>query len=193
MADFAIIAVGFVLLAVLLEQQDGAQGGGALGWLDNALGSATNTLETQAVSVTHTSGDVDTLARTIRGEAANQPYAAMQGVANVVMNRVKDFSGFAKTAGDITATCKAPDQFDCWNPSLGSQADYELTTKPWTSSASDQQCLAIAKAAAAGTLPDNTGGATYYHNTTDPEEAPHAWGSVTRTAQIGAFTFYKEA
>jgi spore germination cell wall hydrolase CwlJ-like protein len=186
--DLLLVGVALAAIVWLLSQPQELQSaetdlGDAGYYADQGFGAIIG----DAVSATATSSDLDVMARTILGEAANQSAAAKLGVASVIMNRVK------AGQGGITSVCKAPGQFDCWFPSLGGRSDYNLTANTPTSNATYQACLVIATGAVNGTLADNTGGATYYHNTTNPEQAPRAWGNVQLTTQIGAFSFYRAA
>ena len=63
-----------------------------------------------------TDNDIDTLARTLYGEARGESHTGKIAVANVVMNRVALASKHPHF-GDGTAAgaCKAPWQFSCWN------------------------------------------------------------------------------
>ena len=64
--------------------------------------------------------EIDTLARTIFGEARGEPIKGQEAVASVVLNRVK----VAQARGgrywwghDIISVCQKPYQFSCWNKS----------------------------------------------------------------------------
>lgn len=101
--------------------------------------------------------DIDTLARTIWGEARGEGNAGMQAVANVVMNRVRHGGWWGN---DIEAVCRKPFQFSCWNkddpncallPSID-EKDIHFAT-----------ALRIARRAACGVLADITDGADHYH------------------------------
>jgi len=136
------------------------------------------------VSITDQGGDQDTLARVVYGEARGQSEAAQQGVASVVLNRVRAGS-FGST---ISAVCLAPNQFTCMSPSLGG-SDYTATMAVEAGDPTFDACLSLAAQAIAGTLPDDTGGATYYYDTSIAQ--PSFWAShgIVKTVQIGALVF----
>ncbi len=131
--------------------------------------------------------DIDTLARTLYGEARNQGIIGLKAVASVIMNRVAQPQHPHFGHGDITACCKAPWQFSCWN-----ENDPNLP-KLLTVTAADPifaQCLQIAQTAVNGNLADPTGGATYYYVKGSPEPA---WAvDKEPCAIIGAHLFYKD-
>jgi spore germination cell wall hydrolase CwlJ-like protein len=134
-----------------------------------------------------TMGAVDTLARTIWGEARGEGTAGMEAVANVVMNRV----AFSRARGGywwgntVEEVCRKPWQFSCWNPTDPNVLKLRQLT---TADTQFRQAITIAAAAVDGRLPDRTGGATHYHA---PSVRP-AWRvSAVKTAMIGAHTFYR--
>jgi spore germination cell wall hydrolase CwlJ-like protein len=130
--------------------------------------------------------ETEILARTLWGEAAGRPVRAMEGVAAVVMNRLRLAAapdGPAHLGYGIGGVCRAPFQFACWNPNGPRRAAIaELA----------EEALAaprrIAARAAAGLLPDATGGATHYH----PAETLPRWavGRVP-SAELGGLVFYR--
>ena len=69
----------------------------------------------------------DLIARTIVGEAAGQPFAGQQAVANVILNRVRS----GKYGGSVADVLFAPQQFEPW----GTRRD-ELFAIPTSSPAS---------------------------------------------------------
>jgi len=60
---------------------------------------------------------VDTLARTLWGEARGEPVRGIEAVAAVVVNRVRlaQRRGGMWWGSDIVAVCRKPWQFSCWN------------------------------------------------------------------------------
>lgn len=128
-------------------------------------------------------GDVETLARTLWGEARGEGKEGMAAVASVIMNRVKRGGWFGSS---ITKVCKKPLQFSCWNegdPNCEKMLEVTEIDKQYA------QALAIAEKAVAGTLPDPTGGATHYH---EYKILPKWAKSLKQTTQIGNHIFYKE-
>lgn len=130
--------------------------------------------------------NIDVLARTLYGESRGEGTIGLTAVACVVMNRVAQPNHQHFGNGDITACCKAPYQFSCWNendpnlPKLLAVTDADPIFA---------QCLTIAAKAIAGQLSDPTGGGTYY----EVEGTDAAWskGHIP-CAVIGQHIFYKD-
>lgn len=98
------------------------------------------------------SDDIDILARTLYGEAEPGDMQDLQAIANVVMNRVRN-KRWPNTAAKV---CRQRRQFSCWD-------DGEVQAQPgqpWF-----EKCVAMAKRAVAGDLPDITHGSTHYYAT----------------------------
>jgi N-acetylmuramoyl-L-alanine amidase len=128
---------------------------------------------------------VDTVARTIFGEARGEGPQGMQAVASVILNRAKRPCWWGR---DITGVCRAPFQFSAWlvsdpnRPKLLAVTDAD----PFFRCA-----LAIADLAVAGALPDNTNGADSYYAVS---MGPPRWcAGLTPTAVIGRQRFYRVA
>jgi len=134
-------------------------------------------------------GDIETLARTIWGEARGEGKAGMEAVASVIMNRVKKPRWWGR---DVQSICLKPSQFSCWlkdDPSC--KANYEKMISVTDIDPQYAQALVIAERAVAKTLRDPTGGATHYHAST-MEKYP-AWSKkYKKTIHIGNHIFYKE-
>lgn len=127
-------------------------------------------------------GDVDTLARTIWGEARGEGYQGMQAVANVVVNRARIGGWWGTT---IETVCRKPWQFSCWLPTDPNSLKLRSVTLADTAFATAYE---IARRAVAGTLADITGGATHYHE----KSIRPAWVSgATLTKSIGNHLFYR--
>lgn len=129
--------------------------------------------------------DIDTLARTIYGEARGEGQQGMIAIANVVMNRVN--SGITWWGDDIESVCKKPWQFSCWNkndPNLKVITDIQAGTI-------FEMCKEIAEDAIDGMLSDNTYGATSYYAKSMP--APPRWAAgKTVCATVGNQLFFKD-
>ena len=135
-------------------------------------------------SVVNQDPQIDVVARTIWGEARNQGQAGMQAVGSVIQNRVKKSSWWGSTPEEV---CKKKYQFSCWLDSDPNKAKLLAVTE---NDAQFKQCMNIAKQVVAGTLPDNTGGATHYHT----KAINPSWAAkMTKTATIGDHIFYKES
>ena len=143
--------------------------------------------------------DLQVLAATCAGEARGDVTPDEEGVACVVMNRVK----IAKTYvvnhghahplygnGTVANCCFMRMQFDAWNQGDPNRA--WIWAQEWDGSSSDQsvaKALSIASQALAGALPDVTNGATSYKATSLPW--PHAWGpEIAPVAVLGKQSFY---
>lgn len=140
----------------------------------------------------------ETLALTLWAEAAERPVRAIEALAASVANRARlaaaGEAGRLRFAPGAAATaawplllgrvCRVPFLFACWNPrhprhaALGEapEGDPALAV-----------CRRIARRAAAGGLPDPTGGAIHWHNA----GALPGWalGRVP-AAEIGGLVFY---
>jgi N-acetylmuramoyl-L-alanine amidase len=128
--------------------------------------------------------DVDTLARTIFGEARSEGTAGMTAVAAVIVNRVDHPRWWGH---DVVNVCRTPYQFSCWNKGDPNLAKIEAVTSTNTTFA---QALDIASQAVLGALVDPTGGATsYYDNSIDP---PYWAQGRTPSAAIGRLIFFRD-
>ncbi|MHC8493446.1 cell wall hydrolase [Thalassospira sp. SM2505] len=96
---------------------------------------------------------VDTLARTIYGEARANDADDARAIACVVMNRV----GYRNWPSNPAAVCKQPWQFSCWNQNDPNLSRIVNASGPWF-----EECCAIAQMAVNGQLADETGTATHY-------------------------------
>ncbi len=112
--------------------------------------------------MTSKDSDIDTLARTLYGEARGELVRGKEAVAAVIMNRVrraKERDGYW-WGNDVIGVCTRPYQFSCWNLSDPNRDKIATVTRD---NRNFQSCLRIARRALAGTLKDPTGGATHYH------------------------------
>ncbi|MEI6558579.1 MAG: cell wall hydrolase [Rhodospirillaceae bacterium] len=130
---------------------------------------------------------IETLARTLWGEARTEPVRGIEAVASVVLNRVAvaaERGGWWWGDG-ILAVCRKPHQFRCWNPG---GADYPRLLTLRAGEPVFDTCLRVARRAVAGVLADATGGATHYHALT----AHPLWAAgELPTAEIGSLLFYR--
>lgn len=149
--------------------------------------------------------DVEVMARTIYGEARGEGSAGMIAVANVINNRAKIsiFNVIAKArfGFGIKGVCQKKYQFSIWlpmykdwvakngNTASGKQiiAAYNAMINVPASDPVFQNCLTIAKGVIDGSIPDNTGGSTYYHT----KSVSPAWSQgIAPVAVVGSHEFY---
>ncbi len=132
--------------------------------------------------------DIDTLARTIYGEARGELVRGKEAVAAVIMNRVRRARkrGGYWWGGDVTGVCTKPWQFSCWNEGDPNRRKIEAVTD---ANRTFQTCTRIARRALAGTLPDPTKGATHYH--ARGVSPPWAQKRVP-AAEIGGHLFFND-
>jgi hypothetical protein len=130
--------------------------------------------------------DYDLIARTILGEAANEPFAGKAAVANVILNRLKA----GNYGSSIPEVLFAPKQFEPWNTRRSQLLSYGPQTKGW------DEAMTIAKTVGRGMAPDPTGGALNFLNRDysakrgDSAMRSGGWGNnLQNPIQIGAHTF----
>lgn len=131
---------------------------------------------------------VDTLARTLWGEARGESVRGKEAVAAVVMNRVRRArrrGGYWWGATPIEV-CRKPWQFSCWNDGDPNRAKMLAVGQD---DRDFQTCLRIARRALAGTLRDPTVGATHYH----AKGVLPPWARDRKpSAEIGNHRFYND-
>ncbi|MBI1206781.1 MAG: cell wall hydrolase [Azospirillum sp.] len=132
---------------------------------------------------------IETLARTLWGEARGEPVRGIEAVAAVVLNRVavaRRQGGFW-WGNSIVEVCRKPWQFSCWNPDDVNRPKM-LAVK--TGEPMFDVCLRVARRAVAGLIADPTLGATHYHHrSVHPEWAK----GRAPSAVIGVHLFYNDA
>lgn len=129
---------------------------------------------------------LDTMARTLWGEARGESVAGQRAVAAVVLNR----AGHRRVhwwGRDIVGVCRRPMQFSCWNandPNRPKLVAVSVADKQF------RQCLQVAQAAAAQQLAAECElGATHYH--TRSIMPKWARGKLP-CAEIGNHVFYND-
>lgn len=129
------------------------------------------------------------LALTLWGEAAGRPVRGLEGIAAVVMNRLRLAAlpdGPKHLGTGVDAICRAPFQFACWHPRhprRGAMADPATRNDP-----AFAICQRIAGRALSGTLPDPTRGATHYHAA---DTLPRWAVGQVPVAEAGGLVFYR--
>jgi len=133
--------------------------------------------------------DVDTLARTLWGEARGEGLSGMEAVACVILNRLavaKDQNGF--WWGDtVEKICRKSWQFSCWNENDPNSARLKSLSPV---DIAFRAALDIAEDAIDGLLVDMTHGATHYLNPKAVDIKP-AWATGKPLAVIGKHHFYR--
>jgi N-acetylmuramoyl-L-alanine amidase len=102
---------------------------------------------------------IDTLARTLWGEARGEPRLGKEAVAAVVLNRLRR-NAPGRFGATVEEVCRKPQQFSCWNQNDPNRAQLERVDR---SNVAFAECLAIAEQAVDGRLSDPTIGADHYH------------------------------
>lgn len=130
------------------------------------------------------SDPIDTMARTIYGEARGEGNDGMEAVASVIMNRVDHPGWWGDTIENV---CLTPYQFSCWNqgdPNRDIITAVNMTNPIFT------QCMNIAHRAVIGKVDDKTGGANSYYDRR--MSVPPKWSNgLEPTASIGHHLFFK--
>ncbi len=127
---------------------------------------------------------VDTMARTIWGEARGCGAVGMRHVASVILNRASHPSWWGN---NVIAVCLQPWQFSCRNPGDPNRAKLLAVriTDPMFAVA-----MQIAEQAVAGNFPDETKGADSYFALSMAH--PPAWAeSAVKTYADGWHVFYR--
>lgn len=113
--------------------------------------------------------DIETLARTIWGEARGELHAGMIAVGWVVRNRASD--ELERWPRTIEAACRQPRQFSCWN----SRDPNSLAVRTVdVENAAFRQCLRAALEVLCGNI-DPTKGANHYLTIALAESKPPKW------------------
>lgn len=118
--------------------------------------------------------NIDTLGRTLLGEAKARDVDDAIAIACVVMNRVT----LRNWPNDVEEVCLQPFQFSCWNsndPNRARIMKAKATKGTWFA-----KCIEIATAAVDGKLPDTTKRSTHYHT---PAVKP-AWSKKKTPAYV---------
>lgn len=110
----------------------------------------------QTTATPGVSRDVDTVARTIWGEARGDGVSGMRAVAAVIMNRVAD----SRWPSSPAAVATQPWQFSTWNAGDPNGPKARAVT---SENRQFRQALEIAEEAVAKRLSDPTGGADHFY------------------------------
>lgn len=127
--------------------------------------------------------DLDTLVRTVYGEARGEPTDGQQAVASVILNRARQLGQ------PVSAVVQAPGQFESWSSPSTSRAMASLSA----TSPAYQSIKAAIQPILDGTVPDPTGGADHFYAPTlqaaDGRNKP-SWDNGTGQT-IGNHVFLK--
>lgn len=125
---------------------------------------------------------VETLAKTIYGEARGESYKGQLAVGWVIRNRAAD--GKLRWPRDIIGVCRQPKQFSCWNED---DKNFSLIKDAHINSPGFLACVGAAALVLSGSEPDPTGGATHYHT----EAVKPGWAAkMKESTRIGSHIFY---
>lgn len=126
---------------------------------------------------------LDTLARTLWGEARGEGRHGMHAVASVILNRAARPGWWGRS---VTEVCLRPRQFSCW---LAGDPNRPKLLRVQPSDTAFALALEIAARALAGRLPDITHGSTHYHAV---EVAPSWARGRAPCVVIGRHAFYND-
>jgi len=143
----------FVPLKPLLKEFD-------LSWPGAALPVAALAPATPPPAPVVAGDALDTLARTLWGEARGEPLNGIRAVAAVVMNRV-EHPRIRWWGIGVVGVCRASQQFSCWNgadPNLPKLLAVDGTNDKF------RLCLDVAQEAVDGRLQNRVKDATHYHH-----------------------------
>ena len=134
--------------------------------------------------------DIDTLARTIYGEARgeytkpNVGLKALSAVGYVVLNRYLEKTWYGSTIEDV---CLKPFQFSCWNKQ---DPNREIILNVQKGDVLFDICAHVAHSVLFQELADPTYGANHYYSVTLKSSPAWARGRLALT-QIGLHKFFK--
>ncbi|WP_324730963.1 cell wall hydrolase [Pseudomonas paeninsulae] len=141
----------------------------------------------------HTERELDTLARTLWGEARGEGAAGQIAVAWCIRNRVEmDLHNDGKPdwwGEGYVGVCRAPWQFSCWNkndPNFAYLVGQKLIPAGQFLTARESALAVID-----GHEPDPTDGATHYYSTS-MKTAPKWAARAQLTRKIGRHLFYRD-
>lgn len=104
-----------------------------------------------------TAADLDTMARTLWGEARGESLEGKIGVAWVIKNRADNPKWWGH---GISEVCKAPWQFSCW---LEKDPNRQKLLAVTPKDEMFRECLMVTAGVLSGNIPDPTSGANHYH------------------------------
>lgn len=135
--------------------------------------------------------EVAYLAATLFGEARGESVEGMQMVASTILNRRNFYQQRAKKGQTIKISdvVLAYHQYSYWNNKQSwkpSDIEKYMNSRTGEDAKAWQRCLQMAKAAVAGQLKDNTGGAlNYYATWMDKQGKTPAWARKYKSTIVG--------
>ncbi len=135
--------------------------------------------------------DLDTLTRTLYGEARGECVEGQIGVIHVILNRLRQPGWWSRHRDSIpddtiAAVCRDPWQFSCWNPNDPNLP--KLTAVGKGDLVYRRLCDLVEAVVIEGAHPDPTRGATHYK----VRAWPARWAeNRTPVASIGVHDFYR--
>ena len=137
--------------------------------------------------VDFSTSDLDTLARTVYGEARGESVKGKTAVAWTIRNRAEDSPKYGWSS-NIAQVCKQPWQYSCWNQS---DPNYNKLINLSVKDAKYLECKEIAEKVLKGELADPTNGADHYYAT---YIAQPSWAKGQKViATIGTHVFFNIA
>lgn len=138
--------------------------------------------------------DLDTMARTVWGEARGERSMGRAAVAWVILNRYNSPIAWWKTEkgdgipdGTIAAVCRDPYQFSCW---LDGDPNLPRLLNVTEADPTFKECLEICRAVLEGRVPDPTQGAMWYY--ANYIDRPSWVTDLKPTVKIGRHIFLKK-
>ena len=118
------------------------------------------------IAILLSASDLDIAARTLVGEASGEPLEGRVAVAWTLRSRAL-WQPAAWWGANIADVCQHPEQYDCWMPTLGGQAnaDYERIMDMSVDDPQYQAAEIVVRSVMAGDIPDPTFGSTTYKRT----------------------------
>lgn len=135
--------------------------------------------------------DVDTMARTVYGEARGESIECQAGVAWTILNRVvaarRDPGRHGWWGKSISAVCLKRFQFSCWLPGDPNLPQIQAAR---LGELIFGRAYGVCLLALSGDIPDPTGKATHYH---DPSiQMPSAWSVLAPVHGPAPMRWYRE-
>lgn len=132
----------------------------------------------------HDEADLDTMARTVYGEAERNDLADAVAIAWVIRNR----AALPNWPGTIKAVCRQRKQFSCWNDPANVERLMQAADR-WF-----EKCRAVSRDVLRGMTPDPTARATHYYATWIKEPRWARGHTPTYSTPAGKYThlFYND-